>query len=637
MLSAKWNLCGTIAIVIVLGSLSSVWGQPQAVSPGAAATGGVIPPPAFRPLTEADVQDDLAQVKTAAAAIDERFAAAADSAEGWKQYLSWTAFQAELQKAKPDTKVLSDVYQKLAAGYEGLELKCFADLRAVLSNYLAIAGSVGSPDLAAAVKGEIDGLAQDLKTIGPHPTAEQSQKIADHVLWLDMARQTPYLLKDARDRFSVPNFQVHIGKDLLDTAIGGPVDDVAPIDDVILDTTIHGMGHTEGQTSVALNADSGYATFDAMMQGVNHSNSVGRNGPVCIYTTGETCLAACKRFWIDDSGFHVYPAAASAQVNTTINNIVSIKGRGLVEKIAWRRAGQQKCEAEAIASQHAAARLGARIDAQADPSVTQANERFQAKVRKPLEERRAYPRSLRFYTLPWALVIEGSTVAQAQLAAPTAPPQLACQADSGQVSSIIAVCVHESTINNFAESVFTGMRLNDDLVQRTAIEFLGKLPDKLKPDQDQEPFSIVFPPEQIPRVQPVTVTFADGGFTVTLSGLDFASGDRHQRKTNIRASYKFVKTPDGYKAVRQGDLQIYGFRDKPDKKRGVAQQGIVKVLQAKFGKIFEPEIKLQGFKFSEGKLAAAGQYVPQEIISENGWLAIGYARAKPAGATAANN
>ena len=30
-------------------------------------------------------------------------------------------------------------------------------------------------------------------------------------------------------------------------------------------------------------------------------------------------------------------------------------------------------------------------------------------------------------------------------------------------------------------------------------------------------------------------------------------------------------------------------------------------MKSKFGKIFEPEIKLQGFKFDEGKLAATGQ------------------------------
>ena len=60
-------------------------------------------------------------------------------------------------------------------------------------------------------------------------------------------------------------------------------------------------------------------------------------------------------------------------------------------------------------------------------------------------------------------------------------------------------------------------------------------------------------------------------------------------------------------------------------------------MKSKFGKIFEPEIKLQGFKFAQGKLAATGQWAPQEIIAQNGWLAIGYARAGTSGAAVAKN
>ena len=60
-------------------------------------------------------------------------------------------------------------------------------------------------------------------------------------------------------------------------------------------------------------------------------------------------------------------------------------------------------------------------------------------------------------------------------------------------------------------------------------------------------------------------------------------------------------------------------------------------MQTKFGKIFEPEIKLQGFKFAQGKLATAGQFVPREIISQHGWLVIGYGRAGSSGAAVARN
>lgn len=639
MLHGKQILLVVIALIATLGGRSMVCGKPPAAPAPAPATAASLTPQ-FRPLTEADVQDDLVQVKAAAAALDQRFATAGASAEDWKTYLSWPDFEAELQKPKPDPAALAKVLEKLAAGYDGLELKWFADLRNALVNYVFVA--VPEPQLPAKTKDQINALARELGALGPNPTMGQANDVANHVLWLDRFRQAPELVKEARGRFSMPNFGMRIGKQVLDLGIGGPVDDVAPIDDVILGTAIHGTGHTVGQTRAALDADpdtaAKFATFDAVTHAVNYSNNVGRNGPVCIYTTGQTTLDAWKRLWIDAAGVHDLPAVTSARTCTSINDIVSIKGRRMVEKIAWRRAGQQKCEAEAIAGQHAECRFAARVDAQADPQVADASQRYQTKIHAPLDEHRAFPQSLKFSTLSWALAIEGQTMTEAQLAAPNAPPQLACLADASRAESIITVCLHESAVNNLAENVLTGMRLTDDMVQRWAMDLTGSVPEKLKPDQNQEPFTAVFPPEGIPRLRPVEVSFADNVFSITIHGQEFISGDRRLRRMNVAASYKFFKTPDGYKAVRQGEVQIYDFDKKPGEKvkRSAGELIVQRAVKSKFGKVFEPEIKLQGFKFAQGKLAATGQWVPQEIIAQNGWLAIAYARPATGGAVAKN-
>ncbi len=627
MFGLNWSSYGAAAILATLGAQSLVWGQLQN-SPPMTAAGATAPH--FRPLTEADVQDSLAQVKAAAAALDQRFSSAGTSAEGWKEYLSWPVFNGELQKAEPGDAILGDTYRKLAAGYEGLELKWFANLRTALGNYLVVAASLGNPDLEAAFKSQIAELTQQIKSLSPHPTTDETRKIAEHLLWLESARQAPELVREIRSRFSSPNFHAQLGSELLETGVGGPIDDVAPIDDVILGTVIHGTGRTVGQTKASLTPNPTFATFDARLEAINYSNNVGRNGPVCIYSTGQTCLAANKRLWLDESGLHFHPAQAAAQNYTTINNIVSIKGRKLVERIAWRRAGKQLGQAEAIAGQHAATRLGARVDAQSDPSIQKSNEQFEAKGRKPLDERRAFPHGLRFDTLASALEIHGAEALESQLAAPSAPPELTRPAD-------LSFRIHESAINNIAETVLMGMRLDDDMVQRTSLELLGRLPEQLQPDKNQEPFTIVFPPENT-REQPITVSFGDNGFAVTVRGWKYYTGEQKQEQPGmyITATYKFKNTPEGFKAIRQDDLQVYG--KKPGEKLSARMIYIKNVLLRKFGKIFAAEIKLQGFKFDGGKLAAAGQLVPQEIISQGGWLSVGYCRAKASGpATAAND
>ena len=69
---------------------------------------------------------------------------------------------------------------------------------------------------------------------------------------------------------------------------------------------------------------------------------------------------------------------------------------------------------------------------------------------------------------------------------------------------------------------------------------------------------------------------------------------------------------------------------------GLVHIGFNMLVLYMVGKVFEPEIKFHGFKFAQGKLAAAGQFVPWEIISQHGWLVIGYGRATAAGVALAN-
>ena len=403
--------------------------------------------------------------------------------------------------------------------------------------------------------------------------------------------------------------------------VGGPIDDVAPIDDVILGTVIHGTGHTVGQTKAVLTPNPAFATFDALLDAVNYSNNVGRNGPVCIYSTGLTCLGANKRFWLDESGLHAHPAQAAAQTHSTINNIVSIKGRKFVEKIAWRRAGKQLCEAEAIAGQHAAARLGARVDAQADPLIQKANEQFEAKGRKPLDERRAFPRGLSFRHAclgpgnPWR---GGPGIAIGRAVGPAGiDPSGRCFPPHPRVD----------------DQQRRGNRPHGDATERRdgAADCDGTAGAPARPAQARREQGTVYDrlsPGERAGCSRSRSHSRDNGVTITLRGQEYYTGDRKQPGMNVTAVYKFVKAPEGFKAVRQGDLQIYGFGLVPGARRSLRQQGIYTALQAKFGKIFGPEIKLQGFKFNNGKLAAAGQLVPQEIIAQDGWLAVGYCRAK---------
>ncbi len=621
MFGIKLTWFGAVAILATLGTENLVCGQPQN-SPLVAGT-ATSAAPQFRPLTAADVQDALAQVKTAADALEQRFATGGASTADWKEYLSWEALKSELKNDNPKRAVLGEAYKNLAAGYEGLELKWFANLRIALRDYLLVSESVDNPALEALFKSQVEELAQQVKSLSAHPTTDETWKISSRLLWLETFRQAPELVRDVRGRFSAPNFHAQISADAISAGGGGPVDDVSPIDDCILGTAIHGTGHTVGQTTSALIPDPNLATFNAMVNAVNYSNNVGHNGPVCIYTTGQTCLSASKRFWIDEAGLHAYSAQAAADAHTTINDIASIKGRKLVEQIAWRKACQQKGQAEGIASMHAASKFSRRVDEQADPRIQKANERYEAKVHTPFSERRVFPNALSFDTLATALEIHGTQALKSQLAASSVPPALTRPAD-------LSLSVHESTINNMAENVLTGMRLTDDMLDQVSLALQGKPRNRGKDD-----VTTLFPPESpqvVNGVEPMTVSFHDDRVTITLIGAKFiVNGQQQPDNWNVRARYTFDQTDEGLKAVRKGDgdrgLQIYKYGTRPNRKRAVLP-GPLSVLQYKFNTVFAPEIKLSAFSFNGENGASGAQFVPQEIIAQNGWLVIGYRRAK---------
>ena len=211
--------------------------------------------------------------------------------------------------------------------------------------------------------------------------------------------------------------------------------------------------------------------------------------------------------------------------------------------MAWKRAGQQQCEAECIASRHAEQRLNERIDEQAAEPLDKANQQYIEKYKQPFSDRDLFPQSLRFSTTANALRLLGVQAGGGKVAASGEPLPVAEGAD-------MTLQLHESAINNLAFDALAGRTIYEEKVQATAKDVLGHLPDKLKGDKDGKPWTITFAARE-----PVAVTFADDGFKITINGVRFYKGKDYCDATTIWASYKIKKTPEGFKAIRQGRVK----------------------------------------------------------------------------------
>ncbi len=333
--------------------------------------------------------------------------------------------QAQLrQSAGPDLKQLGEILARFDSGHDGLELRWFLDVRRALHNYLATAYAVGNKAIRGEYEKTLDKLAKGLDAYAVKPTTDEALRISEEVRWLEAAHQVPDLLADIHERLVHPNIVCQVSPAVLAAAAAGPVDDCRCVHDCILGTDIQATAHTTGETSVELPADPNFGVMDTLFFGTTCSTSVGYNGPVTIFSTSTTDLAARKRLWFDPaSGLAAHEAASRADTSICIGDIQSNKGRRIVERMAWKRAGQQQSQAEGVASRHAEARLNEQMDQQAAESIERANRDYVNKIRSPLSERELFPGRLQASTTPEAILLVGVQASGGKLAAPgTRPP-----------------------------------------------------------------------------------------------------------------------------------------------------------------------------------------------------------------------
>ena len=563
----------------------------------------------FRPLASEDFKSVKTELVDALARLDARLKSDGPNGDAWRKFLLWETLQSELQQdGVPNRDRLNEVYQRYTSGNEGLAMVWFIDVQSALRRMLMVMGAIDNPQTKTIYEQTLDKLAAHLKAYALKPTTEDALDISESVRWLINARQAPELIEAVERRFSRPNLYAEVSAEFVAAGLDESVDDTTTIRDYILGTDVSGAGHTIGQTTAELTPDANHAVVDTLLFATTYSQTVGSHGPVCIYSSGTTQIGACKRIWINEYGIFSYPAVSNAVTQTCIYDIQA--RRQIIERIAWKKAGQQQSSAEYVASRHAEQRVNERVDAKAAETLDKAQRDFTEKFRRPLCEHKLFPEQLLFNTDAQALQVVSMEIGNTRLAAFTPPPSAA--------KTDMVLRVHESMINNFALDALGGMTVHEEKLQAAVIDMLGRLPDKLKGDEDKEPWAITFA-----RRQPISITFADDGFKITIRGGEYFKGEAAYPAMDVTAIYKIEKTANGFKAVRQGEVQIFP----PGRQKvGGREQAIKRLLEKRFGKIFEPELIGEGFVFS-GKWEKVGKMQPIEIQCRDGWLTIAWKRA----------
>jgi len=570
----------------------------------------------FVPVGEADVQDAKAALLRAVHRLDARLAGDPNG-QGWRVFLRWETMEAQLaSQDAPDLAVLEKIYtSKYSSGHYGLGLVWFADVRLALRRYLYTLKAIGDAEAKTRCQSLLEDLAGRLAAQGKNPTAENALAIELAVGYLEDIRRAEGLVAAIKTQFCRPNLYLELSDTLVDAAIARDVDETASVVDVILKTEICGSGHTTGRIKARLVPDTDAASVELLFRGVNNSENVGSHGPVRIYSRAVTQLEAAKRLRIDTEGIHGLPATSEATASTTIEDVRSVRGRRLVERLAWKRVCRDKAKAEWVGSRHAEQRVGDRFDAQVEKLIAEANRRYADDFRGPLWEHKLLPRKLRFSTTRDTLRVTALQAGGSQLAADSPPPPVLARAD-------LAIRVHESAINNAANSKLAGMTLGEEQLLATITRLLGRLPEKLTPNDQQEPWAISFA-----RRRPVSVSFSGDRFGITLRARRFFRGETRHVGMNVSVNYKIEESGGSLRAIRHGRLEIFppGFVPGSGKRLSARQQSIRHLLERRFEQIFERELMAQKLTLPD-KWGKVGELSLVQWETAGGWLVMAWRR-----------
>ena len=534
------------------------------------------------------------------------------TSSGWKAFLKWELLEQELDKEeRPDDKVLEEVTNRYFADQDGLQKEHFLEVRTALRKYLDMI-IFSAEGIVAQYEAQLDSLSTALEAYTDSKSHESSAGVAYPLGWLARAEQASDIVAAVRHHYAKKNLYAQVSEELFAVGINEDIDRTAPHTDNILGTSIQGTGHFRGKVVANLIPSSDKGLFETRLVGVVNSNNTGYNRSVVIYSTGRTTVDGRKRITFDTDGMSGSPATARCTTSSKVHTVEA--SSDLVRQIAWKKIGESKSEAEQIASQHAEQRVAEQMDREANKMIVDSNKRLNEKVRDPLVRRGQTPAEMNFRTTEDHMFASLLHANAFQLGAFSDPPSLNEGHD-------LAVRMHESTINNYAESLIGGTTLTDEEAAEMAKGLNNDVvPDKLQIGPEDDPWSITFT-----RVRPITIVFEEGLVTVTIRGRRFTSGDRTLQAMNITAIYAAELHGIGAKLTRQGDIEILpaDFASRERKTLSAAETAARAIVSRKFENLFKAEIVSDGLQLPD-RWKDAGDLALKQLNLGGGWMTLGW-------------
>ena len=619
------------------------------------------------PFTDAQFAAVRDQLQAQATALVQALGPNSQLAKNWQAYLKWEQLQPHLEDQFEVTRQslaeLDEVLRRLRENQPGLELPVFVNLAKSIVNYRALASWTS----AGRTRDSRDAYDRLLKSIGAElerhlerPTTETAWQIGRVLGVVDGLGQSPNFVNAMRQRFVKPNIEAKISASFIKRMPERRRAEVRPVRDCILGTTIIGSALTSTNVEYKLGSSPDSVALAIHLTGAADSNNRGYHKPVRIKTVGRTTYAASSQLYLNDDQFHASPVAATADTHTQIQSINKTGGQfaaGLIEKIAWRRAGEQKGQAERISSRHTEERVIREFSEIVARDLGKIRQRYEKEVQAPLIRRGILPEHLVMRSEPTAAFIETILATRSQLGADRDPPSAGTDND-------LVLQVHESAVNNYLVLALSSARISQDRAD-VAPALQGNVPNWIKAasiarpklaaaaatgaaivektqetieevvegQTDERPESEAKAPPFKPysitlnAEAPVGIRFDDGKVVVRIRAARLLSDDAEYFNWDFIVTYEVRMQNDKIVLRRVGDIEVFptGFDPAWDTQLTAQQSGFRSTLaknmnaRARSGDGFPLEIPIEPIRTTR-----FGTLLFNDLQADEGWLTLGW-------------
>jgi hypothetical protein len=406
------------------------------------------------------------------------------------------------------------------------------------------------------------------------------------------------------------NLLFDFSRAFIDAGLGGPADSTRPVQESDCKYQIEGVQRTRSQAHAELIPNAERAAVDLVTPGVIETASLVTMSSIRLWFRDVTPFEAHKVVVLDADGFHDGPSCVrTSDTNALVGMNTGHHGMTdrVLKRAICRRYHKGKEDVEQYVAKRGAEGILEEQNKQVAEELRKANDSLTEGLREN-QKRGLVFRSRRYSTTTDFLRVAYTANTGGRAPAMAPPPPV-------PGTPYAALRIHESLVNHRFAVKYGGEKYTGEQMNRLAQEWLKAVGGGAPPPADGRDWSLTL------AQTPVVVHFQDHGFELALHSSGFTSGDTIYPAMSVTARYRFVVTPEGVRAVRQGDLRAYppGFGPGSGKKLNARQQAMAAVFERRFEKVFQERLEIADIPLP-GDARKQGPLVATSADGSDGWL-----------------